>query len=164
MYRFCENKLTISSSYKLEKDEKFDLIIFGLGRFGMSIANKLDNHPEIKYLAIDFDPEIVKSMKERGKSIIYGELDDPEIIEQLSIEDTKCIISTISDGEASMKLIKTLRRNDYQGKIYLTAENEKDFYMLAPCNADEILFPQKMAASNFYNYFLKNLLTEDEKS
>ncbi|MBS4012975.1 MAG: cation:proton antiporter [Bacteroidetes bacterium] len=149
-------------NYKLEIPSNFDIIIFGLGRFGGNIADMLDHNPEISYLAVDFDPEIVKQNKEKGRTIIYGELDDPEIIEQIPLEKTKCIISTVRDSDASMKLIRSLKRNNYKGKIYLTALNEKDIEMMTPCGADEILFPQQMAATNFYNSVIVNLIDKDD--
>lgn len=148
-------------NYKLEIPTNFDIIIFGLGRFGSNIADMLDQHPEISYLGVDFDPEVVKNNKSVGRTMIYGELDDPEIIEHIPLEKTKCIISTVRESEASIKLIKNLKRNNYKGKIYLTALHEKDIEMLSPCGADEILFPQQMAASNFYNSFIKNIFDED---
>ncbi len=148
-------------NYKLEIPSNFDIIIFGLGRFGSNIADMLDQHPEISYLGVDFDPEIVKINKSVGRTIIYGELDDPETIEQIPLEKTKCIICTVRESEASIKLIKNLKRNKYKGKIYLTALNEKDIEMLSPCGADEILFPQQMAAANFYNSVIKKILDSD---
>lgn len=143
---------------KLDKQIDFDIIIFGVGRFGSSIADMLDNYSDLKYLGVDFDPEVVKEKKAKGQSIIYGELDDPEIVEQIPLKKTKCVISTVRDSEASMKLIKSLRRFGFKGKIYLTAQNEKDVEMLSPCNADEILFPQELAAASFYNAFIKDIV------
>ncbi|MFW5793161.1 MAG: cation:proton antiporter [Bacteroidota bacterium] len=143
---------------KLEKPMNFDVIIFGLGRFGSSIADMFDNYSGLKYLGVDFDPQVVKENKNKGRFMIYGELDDPEIVEQIPLKKTKCVISTVRDSEASIKLIKSLRRFGFKGKIYLTAQNENDVEMLAPCKADEILFPQEMAAANFYNAFIKDIV------
>ena len=151
------------NKYKLEKPETFDIIIFGLGRFGSRIADMLDEHPEISYLGVDFDPEVVNTMRKQQRTMIYGELDDLEIVEQINIRKAKCVVSTINNSEASMKLIKTLRRFGFQGKIYLTAQTDADFEMLKPCKADDILFPQKMAADNFYNHYLKAIFKERRK-
>lgn len=41
----------------------FDIIIFGVGRFGKEIADILDEYPEFDYLGVDFDPENIKKLR-----------------------------------------------------------------------------------------------------
>lgn len=64
------------------------------------------------------------------------------------------MISTISDFDHSLNLIKTLTRTGYNGKIYLTAIHERDFKALSKLGAYRVLLPHQMAAENFYNSFL----------
>lgn len=138
--------------------KKYDLIIIGIGRFGSRLSEMLDEYPEINYLGVDFDPSVVKEWQVKGKSIVYGDVEDPELLEQLPYEDTQLIISTISDYHHSKFLVKSLHKKNYKGKIYLTAMTEKDYYLLNTCGATEVLKPHQMAANNFYNLFLKNIL------
>ncbi|TVR77363.1 MAG: cation:proton antiporter [Saprospirales bacterium] len=140
-----------------EKPEKFDLVILGLGRFGSRIAKSLDFHPEVSYMGVDYNPEVVKEYQSKGKKIVYGDVEDPDIIEVIPYSRVAYIVSTIPNAEQSMALIKTLRSKGYKGKIFLTAMEEKDYQKLEACGADEILQPPKMAAENFYNNFLKNI-------
>ncbi|MCW5923746.1 MAG: cation:proton antiporter [Saprospiraceae bacterium] len=148
---------------KAGEQPPYDLVIFGLGRFGSRLAEMLEGHQEVRYLGIDFDPIIVKSWQERGKDIVYGDITDPEILEQIPFKHTKCVVSTVSDREASVHLFETLKRNGYEGKIYLTALNDKDYELLSACGADEVLLPHQMAATNFYNSFLSNLLEKGKR-
>jgi Kef-type K+ transport system membrane component KefB len=138
----------------------FDVIIFGLGRFGQRIAEMLDEHLELKYLGVDFDPQVVKLWQEKGREIIYGDIEDPDILERIPLQQAKCVISTVSSVEHSIQFAKSLKRAGYQGKVYLTALHEKDFDALSACGADEVLQPHQMAATNFYNSFLMGLLDE----
>ncbi len=138
--------------------EKYDLIILGYGRFGKSLGEMLQQHPEIKYLAIDFDPEIVKIWQKKNKNIIYGDLGDPDLLDHIPYLDTKIIISTISDFELSRQWVDSLRKSDYKGRIYVSASSEKEYHELNQCGADLVLFPQRMAATNFYNDHLKKII------
>jgi len=52
-------------------------------------------------------------------------------------------------------LVKALKKENYKGKIYLTAITYSDFELLNKCGAEEVLMPQQMAAINFYNDYLK---------
>lgn len=136
----------------------YDIIVIGLGRFGRHLAEMLDDHREINYLGIDFDPAIVKSWQAKGKDIIYGDIEDPDLLERLPVRNVKCIISTIPDADHSRHLVRTLRRSRYKGRIFLTAQGEKDHELLNTCGADRVLIPQRMAAENFYNEWLKRLI------
>jgi len=140
--------------------KQYDIILIGLGRFGRHVAEMLDDHIEISYLGIDFDPTIVKSWQEMGKNIIYGDIEDPELLERLPVRNVKCIISTIPDADHSRHLIRTLRRSRYKGRIFLTAQGEKDYELLNTCGADQVLIPQQMAAEYFYNAWLRNLISD----
>jgi len=140
--------------------KQYDIILIGLGRFGRHVAEMLDEHSEISYLGIDFDPTIVKSWQEMGKNIIYGDIEDPELLERLPVRNVKCIISTIPDADHSRHLIRTLRKSRYKGRIFLTAQGEKDYELLNTCGADQVLIPQQMAAEYFYNAWLRNLISD----
>ncbi len=145
--------------YKPEQTEEYDIVIFGLGRFGTVIAEILEEHPEADFFGVDFDPDVVKYWKDRGKKVIYGDMEDPDIFEQIPLKGVKCILSTVSDKEHSKILVRRLRvLAHFKGNIYLTAQNEKDFEDLQTCRATEVLLPHKMAATNFYNNYLIKLL------
>ncbi len=139
---------------------EYDVIIIGLGRFGKRLAEMLDDHPTINYFGVDFDPSVVKSRQEIGKDIVYGDIEDPELLDNIPFREAKCIVSTVKDAESSKQLVKSLHREGYKGKIFLTAINESDYEFLKGLGADQVLLPHQMAATNFYNSFLLNLLRE----
>jgi hypothetical protein len=143
------------ASYVAQKNKKYDIIIFGLGRFGSRIANTLCEHKDLGFLGVDFDPEVVKSWQELGRDVHYGDLEDPDLLEQLPYKEASCIVSTVSDIQHSKFLVKTLKRLDYRGRIILTALDDKDFIALQQCGAHTVLKPYEMAATNFYNSFFK---------
>jgi Kef-type K+ transport system membrane component KefB len=134
---------------------KFDIIIIGVGRFGKQLAEMLDKHKQINYLGVDFDPSVVEKWKTEGKNIIYGDLEDPDILELIPYQESKIIISNIADYRTSKQLIDNLRKHGYTGKVYLTAITENELELLKDCGAEDVLMPQKMAAINFYNDYLK---------
>jgi Kef-type K+ transport system membrane component KefB len=152
------------NNINLEKSNKYEVIIIGLGRFGTQLSEKLEKHPEIKYMGVDFDPAIVKKWQLEGKNIIYGDIEDPELLEQVPFADAKIIISTVPDIHHSKQLVKSLKKENYKGKIFLTAITENDFEQLSTCDVDEVLKPHKMAANNFYNLHLKEHISINYES
>lgn len=138
------------------KAENYDVIIIGLGRFGRRLSEMLDSHQEIKYLGVDFDPGIIKEWREMGRSIVYGDIDDPDFLEQISYQTSKIIVCTVPNIELSKQLVTALERNNYKGKVVVTALTQKDFEQLSSLGIEHVLQPQQMAASDFYFNFLKN--------
>ncbi len=133
---------------------RYELIIFGLGRFGGKLAKLLEEHTQVRFLGVDFDPTVVKNFQKKNSSIVYGDIEDPELLERVPFQNVENVISTVSDIDHSMYLIKTLKGMGYKGKIYLTAIHEKDFKALNELGAYRVLLPHQMAAENFYNSFL----------
>lgn len=140
---------------KLKEKQQYDVVLFGLGRFGSQIVQNLEQHPDISYVGVDFDPQVVKQWQNQGKSVIYGDIDDPDILEHIPYENARIILSTVPDSQYSMQLIQRLRRNNYRGKVYLTALQDQDMELLLACRADQILMPYHMAAENFYSKFIE---------
>ena len=140
--------------------KKYDVIIIGLGRFGTRLSEMLDQHSDINYLGIDFDPTIIKSWQGQGKNIVYGDIADPELLEQIPFMDSRLLISTVSDIEDSRQLVQSLKRENYTGKIYLSAITQKDYELLSTCGAEKVLRPHQMAATNFYNEYIKNKIRD----
>jgi len=136
------------------EQHQYDLILFGLGRFGSKIAHYLDAHPDIKYLGVDFDPQVVSAWQQRGRPIIYGDVEDPEILDRIPFRHAKCVVSTIPGIEDAVHLLQELRERDYRGRIFLTALQDKDARLLGSYKPDQVLMPYHMAAENFYNTVL----------
>lgn len=142
--------------------KEYDVIIIGLGRFGTRLSQMLDDHPEINYLGVDFDPQVVKLWQKKGKNIVYGDMEDPDLLEQVNFKSSKFVVSTVPDFTHSRHLVQALKRDNYQGKTYLTALTTKDYELLNTCGAEEVLMPQQMAAMNFYNHYLKPAFKESK--
>lgn len=137
--------------------QDFDVIILGLGRFGNRLAEMLEEHSDVNYLGVDFDPVIIAEWKAKSRNIIYGDMEDPDLLEQIPHEKSEIIISTVPNTELSLQLKKSLSRNLYEGEYFVTATLENDYRELRKLGFDDrhILRPHQMAAATFYQAFLK---------
>ncbi|EJF08961.1 cation:proton antiporter [Pontibacter sp. BAB1700] len=120
--------------------QQVDVILFGLGRYGGNIALTLlkDN---IHLLCIDFDPQQVRYWQKQGLTALYGDVEDPELPDRLPLDTAKYVISSLSDVNANIALVKQLRSGGYKGVIALTAHRQPDAERLHASEADIILSP-----------------------
>lgn len=134
--------------------QRFDVIIFGYGRLGGRIANYIEEQGELRYLAIDFDPSVIGPSELVHGKVMYGDADDPELIDHLPIAMVKHVISTIPDADHARHLVKAIRRIGFRGQIHLTAQSERQQSELITCGADNVHIVHHLAARNFYNSVL----------
>jgi Kef-type K+ transport system membrane component KefB len=144
-----------------DKHKQYDVLIIGIGRFGRRLSEMLDAHPGITYLGVDFDPGVIREWKDKGKDILYGDMEDPDLLEQIPYDKSKVIISSVANNELSHQLKQILERNHYRGNYFVTAPTEKDYNLLRENGLQDqnILQPQQMAAMNFYESFLLKNVT-----
>lgn len=137
----------------------FDIIIFGLGLYGNSIAKSLEK-AGFKVFGVDFDPKAVKRWKKKGRAAQYGDADDPELHEILPLS-AQCIISTITDKQINFALIKYLKLGDFKGHIAMTSYTGRTAKELEKAGADLILLPFADAAEGIPEK-LKSLKKKEE--
>lgn len=153
---FERKKLNANENQKASKQKEFHTVIIGLGRIGSEITRRIEDQKEkCTYFGVDFDPNVVKSYRERGKEVIYADIEDPELLTHIPYENAKCIINTVPVPESAKHLLLKLQRSDFKGKLYLTAINSFDKKYLVDLGAKNVLMPHELAAANFYNEYLK---------
>jgi Kef-type K+ transport system membrane component KefB len=131
--------------------QKYDVIIFGLGVYGNNIAKSLEEKG-FRVFGVDFDPSLVKRWNRKGRSAQYGDADDPELMEILPTH-TQCVISTLPDKQVNLALIKYLKHAEYKGKIAVTSYFGRSAKQLELAGADLILLPFVDAADNIVEKF-----------
>ncbi|WP_299699788.1 cation:proton antiporter family protein [uncultured Pontibacter sp.] len=125
--------------------QQVDVILFGLGRYGGNIALTLMKE-NIQLLCIDFDPQQVRYWQKQGLSALYGDVEDPELPDRLPLTTAKYVISSLSDVNANIALVKQLKASGYRGKIAVTAHRLSDLERLKTTPTDMILSPFADAA------------------
>jgi len=125
-------------------DNRANVILIGLGRFGAGIADILRaNHYRLH--CIDFNPDLVHKGHRTENSVHYGDAEDPEFISTLPLAHVKWVISTADDPHVSLSLLQGLNGQDFQGKIAVTAHNHAIADKLKQAGADLVLIPYEDA-------------------
>lgn len=151
---FEKKSAGLKSEYAEDAGFKADVILVGYGRFGRKLASMLDAHKDIQYVVVDFDPAKISKLKKLDKHVVYGDIEDPDLLERIPYAYSKMVICAVPEFHLNKNLTEALKRNGYAGSIFLTSIHEKDYPMLQHCGADVVLKPHEMAASNFYNQYL----------
>jgi len=129
------------------KDENYDGILFGLGRYGHNIARALEESGR-SILGIDFDPRVIDKWRNDGRKAMYGDADDPDLPSLLPLKNSKVIISTITDYQMNLNLLHYLKQHDCKARIILTQHNPENVETLIQAGAYRVLLPYADAVEN----------------
>jgi Kef-type K+ transport system membrane component KefB len=144
---FERSNSDVEGRMKNEEVPRADAIILGMGRFGRAIATSLERKG-LSYFAVDMDPFLVKELQQQGDQVIYGDVEDPDILDHLPIEHATRVFNTVADVDLSMRLTKDLRARNYTGQVLLTVRNENDRRSLERTTDAMVVIPYEIAGMN----------------
>ncbi|MCF6236850.1 MAG: cation:proton antiporter [Gammaproteobacteria bacterium] len=130
----------------IDDENRVDVILFGLGRFGSAIARELRQRGH-KVLSVDFDPDLVRRQEEGGYAVRYGDAEDPEFLATLPLGQVRWVLSSLREMPVNLSLLHGLREQGFSGCIAVTAHTSHDADLLKGSGADQVLIPYADAAA-----------------
>ena len=131
---------------------RYDIAIFGLGRFGTAIGLRLKSKG-MRVLGIDFNPIALRRWRTLGLDAVYGDAIDPEFISGMPLASIQWAVSTIpihliglSQEDTRTIFLQLIRSAGFAGKIAVTSHSKADTDELLTAGADVVLEPFQDAA------------------
>src|ERR1700733_11542050 len=85
------------------------VIVCGFGRVGSHLAHVLDSQG-FEYPAIDLDPANVRSARQAGVPVVWGDCADEELLRNLGMNLATEVIITFADAAVALHVIRAVRR------------------------------------------------------
>ncbi|MCF6148321.1 MAG: sodium:proton exchanger [Candidatus Kuenenia sp.] len=117
-----------------------DIILVGLGNYGSAVAEYLLRRSR-SIIGVDFDPGALKRWRSQGFPVLYGDMADPEIHEQLPLNRVRWVVSTVRSKALNLALVHHLKNGGYTGKLALTAVNQAEADLYKRAGAHVVLRP-----------------------
>ncbi len=140
----------------------YDVIIFGVGRYGSAIADALTNAGQ-RVLAVDFNPRVLRHEQAAHIDTVYGDATDPEFIAHLPVQSARWVISALPDHDRGLThddarriLLRSLKDSGFDGSIAIAAHHGDAVGDLRTLGADLILLPFRDAAVEAVSLILEN--------
>jgi len=122
-----------------------DVIVFGLGRYGLRLAEHLCQQ-KVRVIGVDFDPEVIRHQAGGPFPAQFGDAEDEEFVAQLPLSRARWVVSTLRAPMEDATLLQALRRHGFTGRIVLTANQVQTAEQFLAEGADEVLLPLQDAA------------------
>ncbi|MGF1614616.1 MAG: cation:proton antiporter [Gammaproteobacteria bacterium] len=145
-----------------QEDERPDVIVFGLGRYGDRLAKQLKD-AGLAVLGVDFDPEVVRRLRRQGMAVRFGDGQDPDFLDGLPLEGVPWAVSTLPDLASNRALLYALAARRFGGEIAVVARDEAQGNALWRAGAPTVLYPFRDAV-DFVVEHLSDLIHAKEKT
>lgn len=122
-----------------------DVILIGLGNYGSGIAHHLLERKK-RLAGVDFDPQALELWRAKGLPVIFGDVGDPEFLDNLPLNCAYWVVSTVRDKDLNLTLIHLLREHRYEGKIAVAAKDAEEARVYYSKGAHVVLRPFSDAA------------------
>lgn len=129
---------------KIDSSISDHIIVVGAHRVGTPIISHLQAN-SIPFIAMDFNPTIVRELNNQGINALYGDVGDPEIVEALHLESAKLVICTASDLTDNELLLNLVKEKNPNAKVVLRATDSEHAKILKALGADYVILPEKVS-------------------
>ena len=127
------------------------VVLVGAEQMGWDILEFLKKQirDRNQIVIVDFNPEIIKTLRANGyNNAVFGDVSDPEVLEELELSRAKLIIVTDPDITDSALLIKFARQKNYRGPFMATTYWLHDAIKLYEAGADYVVVPEDVGGQH----------------
>jgi len=118
----------------------YDVILFGCHRSGYDFI-KIFGGLKSGFLAVDFDPDVVRELKTKNINCKYGDAEDAEFLEDISVQTAVVVISTIPNHKTNMFLLGKIRAENKDCFVILISDDVRNALKLYKEGATYVLLP-----------------------
>src|SRR3989344_2730739 len=121
----------------LDKDFENHVVLVGIHRTGGTILQTLISGGE-DFVALDFDPFVVKALQQKDVPVIYGDVSDEDIQELVGLKKARLIISTVPVKKDNLSILE----GKGQARAIVTADSDEDAKEFYKKGASYVIMPQ----------------------
>ena len=135
------------------------VVFLGFFRDASSILHEFEREGEPhqakdflnKILVVDFNPAVMRELRERGISCVYGDVAHADTLRHIGIEGAELVVSSITDdilrGTNNLRMLRNIRATCPKAKVMLTTEHIPQALSFYEAGADFVYIPRLHSAA-----------------
>jgi Kef-type K+ transport system membrane component KefB len=140
-------------------ESRHETVVFlGFFRDASSILHEFEHDGEplqvkeflSRILVVDFNPTVMRELRQRGISSIYGDVAHADTLRHIGIQDAELVVSSITDdilrGTSNLRLLRNIRATCPKAKVMLTSEHIPQALLFYESGADFVYIPRLHSA------------------
>lgn len=139
----------------------YDLVLFGYLRGGHEFV-KLFQSLHKRNVVIDYDPEVIDTLERQKINYVYGDATDIELLEEIGLEYSKLVVSTMTDYETNAFLVKLIEGINPRAVVICHAENAMQAKELYNMGASYVMVPHYIGSEKISAFIRRSGLNKAE--
>lgn len=152
LYKYIKNTITFFErknfrhTLELREDGIFNehVVVIGAHRVGGEIVKFLKKE-RIPVIVLDFNPQLVDALLKEKITVIYGDIEDPEVLDSLNLKQARMIISTSPTLADNKLLLEEMHYKGVNVPIIVRSETVQGAKSLYKAGADYVIIPNILA-------------------
>ncbi len=128
-----------------ESANRDHVIVCGFGRVGQNVARVLEGQG-FEYIALDMDPQRVRSAREAGDPVVYGDGSQSEILEAVGLQHCSVLVISFADPDVALRIVSAVRELRSELPILVRTQDDSKLDLLQRAGATEVV-PETLEAS-----------------
>ncbi len=165
LYAWTEKYLSLFERRKVHhenfKRQKNDMILFGYHKGGHEFL-KIFRQLGKQYVVIDYDPEVIDTLEEKKVNYLYGDATDIELLEEAGVEQARLIVSTISDPQTNLLLVRLVEKKNPKAVVICHADTTNEAANLYEAGASYVMMPHYIGSEKISSFIKRSNLRKSE--
>lgn len=102
------------------------VLICGFGRVGQNVARILDDENH-EYIAVDLDPYRVRTARQAGDPVYFGDAGRPDILSAVGLENASIVVISFADPLVALRIVRSIR--DISRDVPILVRTQDDSYL-----------------------------------
>ncbi len=157
--RLFERKVT-----KLEQKtalQRYPIVLFGYRKGGAEFIRTFRSMKK-RFVVVDYDPDAVELIERQHVNFMYGDATDAELIEELNLDTSKLVVSTISDFATNEFLASWLKANNPGAVFVGSADTARQAAHLYSNGAAYVMMPHFIGSEKISTFMKRSGLKKSE--
>lgn len=121
------------------------VILCGFGRVGQNIARVLESQG-FEYIALDVDPARIRTARQAGDPVLYGDSSDEEMLLQAGIHKASAVVVSFSNPTTALDIVRSVRLQRPGVPVLVRTQDDARMQELKDAGATEVV-PETFEAS-----------------
>lgn len=127
-----------------EQNLEGHVVLIGGRKIGGELV-KLLKRENIPQIVLDFNPAQVEALLKEKIPVLYGDMGDPEVLDNLNLQNARMVISTAASIEDNKLLLEEVKTRQINIPIIVRGESVDDAKDLYKAGADFVIIPEILA-------------------
>lgn len=139
----------------------YQLVLFGYHHGGHEFIRTFQEMHK-RFLVIDYDPEVIDVLDHQKIDYLYGDATDIDLLHEAGIDKSKLIVSTITDHQTNLFIIKMIEEINPDAAIICHADNIRQATALYETGASYVMIPHHIGSERMSAFIKKTGINKQE--